>query len=343
VLKIEKGRLAEAFALLAESMDVLLPIRKDGLVNFGLYQDGADVDLDALKTVVSPKEFFLPQAENLYMGQRNGNDISIQPQKLTDAPFVVFGVKGCDVAGMAILDSVYLGDPVDRFYEARRKHGTVVALACENPAVTCFCKPFSIDAANPAADATAWLTGEWLYIEPTTEKGKELAKALAPLMEGADGAEVRAQQEEIRGKVDALPYSSLSLETFASRELLELFDSPVWDRMHDACLACGTCTFVCPTCQCYDIADFDTGNGVIRYRCWDSCMYSDFTLMAHGNSRKSQKERFRQRYMHKLVYHPRNNGGVFGCVGCGRCVNKCPVSLNIVKVIKKFGGGNDVQ
>jgi sulfhydrogenase subunit beta (sulfur reductase) len=29
---------------------------------------------------------------------------------------------------------------------------------------------------------------------------------------------------------------------------------------------------------------------------------------------------------------------MYSCVGCGRCVSKCPASLNIVKVIKKMGG-----
>ena len=110
----------------------------------------------------------------------------------------------------------------------------------------------------------------------------------------------------------------------------------LWEELYKPCLACGTCTFVCPTCQCYDIKDYDTGHGVHRYRCWDSCMYSDFTMMAHGNNRTSQMQRFRQRFMHKLVYYPANNDGMFSCVGCGRCVEKCPESLNIVKVIKAF-------
>ena len=65
-------------------------------------------------------------------------------------------------------------------------------------------------------------------------------------------------------------------------------------------------------------------------------MYSDFTMMAHGNNRTSQKERFRQRFMHKLVYFPANNDGMYSCVVFGRCVEKCPASLNIVKVVKAF-------
>ena len=86
---------------------------------------------------------------------------------------------------------------------------------------------------------------------------------------------------------------------------MELFNSDKWAGLSEACLGCGTCTFVCPTCQCYDIRDFDTGHGVQRFRCWDSCMYSDFTKMAGGQPRPTQLERFRQRFMHKLVYYPR--------------------------------------
>lgn len=44
--------------------------------------------------------------------------------------------------------------------------------------------------------------------------------------------------------------------------------------------------------------------------------------------------------MHKLVYYPANNDGIYSCVGCGRCVAKCPISMNIVKVIKTLGVKN---
>ena len=144
------------------------------------------------------------------------------------------------------------------------------------------------------------------------------------------------EEEKIRSIIEELPYSHLSLEGWNGDVLMERFESPLWEELYKPCLACGTCTFVCPTCQCYDIKDYDTGHGVQRYRCWDSCMYSDFTMMAHGNNRTSQKERFRQRFMHKLVYFPANNDGMYSCVGCGRCVEKCPASLNIVKVVKAF-------
>ena len=70
---------------------------------------------------------------------------------------------------------------------------------------------------------------------------------------------------------------------------------PEWKQLSESCLGCGTCTFVCPTCQCYAIEEFDTGKKVRRFRCWDSCMYSDFTQMSAGQPRPTQLERFRQR------------------------------------------------
>ena len=36
----------------------------------------------------------------------------------------------------------------------------------------------------------------------------------------------------------------------------------------------------------------------------------------------------------KNKYTKWRNNGEFGCVGCGRCLSKCPISMNIVKVMK---------
>jgi len=342
VLKIEKKNLPALFAAISNMADLYLPIRK-GAVNYSLWSEGVQVDLEMLKTVRSPKDFFLPQSENLYATTFEGKKIQLEAEPFADDPFVIFGVKGCDARGIEILDKVYLSNPADKFYAARRKQGTIVSLACSAPQATCFCKSFGIDASNPTGDVAMWIVNDVLYWEVQTEKGGGLTEALSDLLEPSTDNTVATHKADIRQKTDALPYSSgLLLDQLKSKHMLELFDAPQWDSLYQTCLACGTCTFLCPTCQCYDIKDFNTGGGVKRYRCWDSCMYSDFTLMAHGNPRKTQKERFRQRFMHKLVYYPDQNDGEYSCVGCGRCVNKCPASLDIIKVITSFGGNADV-
>ena len=337
--KIAKKDLSALFRMIAAQQELYLPVRSAGQVNYHVWSEEAEVDLDTLKSVKSPKDAFFPQSENLYSVQREGKKLTVCPEGLQDKDFVVFGMKACDVQGVKVLDRVFLADPVDTYYAARRQHGTIVALACHEPEESCFCKVFGIDCAEPAADVATWMVEDDLYWKPLTKKGETLTAAVYELLvEAGEAGEQKVEEEKtaIRAIVERLPYSHLSLEGWNGDNLNERFNSQLWEELYKPCLACGTCTFVCPTCQCYDIKDYDTGHGVQRYRCWDSCMYSDFTMMAHGNNRTSQMQRFRQRFMHKLVYYPLNNDGMFSCVGCGRCVEKCPESLNIVKVIKAF-------
>ena len=334
--RIAKEKLPALFREIAAQQELYLPVKTAGQVNFRAWSEEAEVDLDTLKSVKSPKDVFFPQSETLYTVKKENKKLSVEPEALKEQDFVVFGMKACDVQGVAVLDKVFLADPIDTFYAARRDHGTIVAMACHEPEETCFCKAFGIDCAEPAADVAVWMVGEDLYWKALTEKGERLTETLADLLTDADGAVVENEKTAIRAIVEKLPYSHLSLEGWNGEALEEKFNSELWEELYKPCLACGTCTFVCPTCQCYDIKDYDTGHGVQRYRCWDSCMYSDFTMMAHGNNRTSQMQRFRQRFMHKLVYFPANNDGMYSCVGCGRCVEKCPSSLNIVKVIKAF-------
>lgn len=344
MLKIAKNKLTELYAKIDESMDLFIPVKRAGEVNYGVWKESEEVSLETLKTVKSPKNAFFPQSENLMKFKKDGKNLDVidvretLAEKIEERPFVLFGVKACDYKGIEVLDKVFLADPVDSYYQMRREASTIVTLACSRPEESCFCNVFGIDATAPMGDVTTWLDSEYLYWQANTEKGEKLtALVKALLCEGGD-SEVAAQQAKTKEIMAKLPYANLDLSRFKPENLNELFNAKEWEEMSEACLGCGTCTFVCPTCQCFDIRDFKTNEGILRFRCWDSCMYSDFTQMAHGNSRTTQMQRFRQRFMHKLVYYPSQNDGTYSCVGCGRCVNKCPQKLNIVKVIKTLGG-----
>ena len=331
--KIAMASLNALFAKIAADKKLYLPIEKAGKVDFYEWNEGEKVRLDALKTVKSAKDVFFPQVENLLKFRVEGKSIEINQAPLCEEDFVIFGVRGCDAKSFEILDRVFLVDPRDEFYASRRAHGIVVTLACGEPEESCFCTNFGVNPANPGGDVTAWIVGEEMFLQANTEKGEKLIAEL----DEADAKAAEDEQARISEIVKKLPLNGLNLEGFDGEHLMEKFNDPKWEGLSRACLGCGTCTFVCPTCQCYDIRDFDNGKSVTRYRCWDSCMYSDFTLMAAENSRHTQLQRYRQRFMHKLVYFPANNEGVYSCVGCGRCVEKCPQGLNIVRVIKALG------
>ncbi len=335
--KIARERLSELFAAIAAKQKLYIPADFRGQAQFLPYESGMTLT-GRLNTARSAKDLFFPQTENLVGFQRKGREITIEETRDPGEPFCVFGVRACDARSFELLDRVFLAEPADTFYQARREHGTVLTLSCAEPEETCFCTAFGIDPAEPGGDAACWFADDTLYLQANTEKGAALLAGLT-LLEDADPAGAEGAKEASRAAAAKLPFGKLDLTGFDGAHMLELFNSPRWAELSQSCLGCGTCTFVCPTCQCYDIRDFDTGHGVRRFRCWDSCMYSDFTQMSAGQPRATQLERFRQRFMHKLVYFPSNNDGLYSCVGCGRCLTKCPISMNIVKVAKTLGEG----
>lgn len=314
-----------------------------GRADFARWTKGATLST-ALKTVRSAKDFFFPKTEPLVNFKMSGKTIEVDDPRKEVEDFVIFGVRACDAASFDIVDAVYIRQqPVDTYYKNRRDHSTVITLACTEPAQTCFCKLYNIDAAQPKGDVSAWIADGKIYFDANTEKGKafvEQAKSFDSVKNdfvSSDSKAVEAQQKITREKINDLPFVKLDLSKCSGDNMLKIFNSPLWNDMSATCLGCGTCTYVCPTCMCFDVRSITANDGTIKqFRCWDSCMYSDFTKMAAANPRLTQKERFRQRFMHKLVYYPMDHNGVKSCVGCGRCLESCPIHMNIVKVAKKI-------
>lgn len=335
--KISLDKIDQLFSQIAEKNTLYIPQDTEAGAKFEKWEEGKKLS-NALNTVRSAKDFFFPQTENLMDFKVEGKKIEIIDTRSESEDFVIFGVRACDVKSFEVLDRVFLSEPVDSYYKNRREHGIIMSLACTKPQETCFCKTFDIDAASPEGDVVCYKTDDALYMNAQSKKGEALMAALSAITEDADESAVSEQQKLIRERIEKLPLASLSKDAFGKDKTEKFFNAPEWKELSDTCLGCGTCTFVCPTCQCYDIKDFNTGHGIKRFRCWDSCMYSDFTKMSAGQPRLTQLERFRQRFMHKLVYYPTNNDGLFSCVGCGRCMAKCPIQMNIVKVMKKLGG-----
>ena len=111
--KIQKSELPKLYAAIAAKNDLFLPVKSAGKTNYALWNETAQVDIETLKTVKSPKDAFFPQSENLYTCDKEDGKTTITPEARCDAPFVVFGIKACDVRGIAVLDKVFLSDPVD--------------------------------------------------------------------------------------------------------------------------------------------------------------------------------------------------------------------------------------
>ncbi len=351
MLSISSNKINDFFKAIASKQDIFIPADTiEGKADFKKWSEGVELS-SQLKTVRSAKDFFFPKTEHMVSYKFEGKDVTVEDPRKELNDFVVFGVRACDAKSFGIIDNVYLNmKPVDSYYKNRREHGIIITLACNEPAKTCFCSSYKIDASladskNAAGDVSCWLADGKFYFRADTEKGKALLDSVKSVFADADEKAVSKVQKDISEKIEKLPFAHLDLSKVGGvkpEQMLKIFNSKIWDKVAEACVGCGTCTYVCPTCMCFDVRDFDTGNGIRQIRCWDSCMFSDFTQMAAENPRHTQKERSRQRFMHKLVYYPMAHEDIISCVGCGRCLENCPVNMNIVKVIKAIQEDKDI-
>lgn len=173
--------------------------------------------------------------------------------------------------------------------------------------------------------------GDGYTVKVLTENGAAAFEAVSDLTPAS--AQSLAKVESLRKASEQCLSKPFDPAAIAARDTLELFNAPFWDEIQFACINCGTCTFLCPTCWCFDIQDEVQGDKGDRLRLWDSCMFPLFTQHGSGHNPRSQKlQRVRQRFMHKLKYYQDKYGSGAACVGCGRCVQACPVNIDIRQV-----------
>lgn len=334
VLLLPKKGLAACVRGLLGAYRVYAPVRRDEELRFDEVTSPEEVVLDYRNTARSPKGALLPQVECLmrYDKERDRyNQTAAVP--FDEAPTVILGLRPCDTRSLLLLDAVFgQGQYTDPYYQARRRNTLVFSLACDRPRRTCFCQAFGSGPYDrEGADVFLREAGDAYLVEPLTERGEVALAALD--LQPVDAAHL-AQAEQVEAAAQG---QFLELEPVAGIEglLAGLFDCDVWAKVAEKCLACGTCTFNCPTCHCFNIEDRVFAASGERVRAWDSCQFPIFTLHASGhNPRPDQASRWRQRVMHKFNYLPENVGR-YGCVGCGRCVVSCPVALDIRDVLRR--------
>ena len=325
----DKDNIQTAVNALLPVYTVYAPTGKDERLAFTNINADNSSELNLLGSpLIPPKEVLFPRSESLYsMNPETG--LVTEPEIAEKT--LIFGVRPCDMRSIENLDAVFLEKGyVDSNYAKRRKNTTVVTLVCSAPPnETCFCESMGGDPAKAEGSdiiLTETKKGDGFVAESLTEKG-DLVLAL-----WNDIA-------EIKGEAAASEHNSLviSKPDDLAKKLTAAFDETKWAKLSEACLGCGTCSFVCPTCYCFDIDRENNATEITEYRCWDCCMFSDYSRMAGGhNPRPTKKERLRNRYLHKLSYFDERYGKTL-CVGCGRCITKCPASLDITEVIE-WGG-----
>ncbi len=339
-------------AKLAAGYRVLAPRQEGPAVIFRPYAKDqlAKADITALlkRSAASPKKAVFPQSETLveFKSVKDSEDPSKLNTELsvpeTAVPTVLFGCRPCDARGFVVLDRPYLEGPFkDPYYGARRAATVIVTQACPSAAPTCFCHWVGSDPSDSEGSDILFTAVEGGFaLEAVTPKGEELLKdagfaAADDKREAVDAAHAAAAESLVPAP---------ALEDVPEKIAKRFTDDAFWAKETVKCLSCGACTYLCPTCQCFTITDEGSQLNGRRLRSWDSCMTPLFTLETSGhNSRAAKYARMRNRVSHKFSFYPERYGGFYSCVGCGRCVISCPVSLDIRHMVTAAIEGVEVE
>ena len=315
-----------------EEFDLYAPVSLvEGVSVFKKIDHPKEVDLTQPLTQKPAKEIFFPQSESMLTYKRAGKQPLVTSMEEVKRERVLLGARPCDIEAISIIEKVFVSEPyTDVYFLEKRKKTTIIGLGCHQPLSTCFCasaggSPFRKD----GSDIFLVDLGETYAVELLTEKGmlfsgnKFFKEALSEDISRIKELEKRASERV----GTSIPMDGIEKRLDLMRE------SSFWDRVHEKCVGCRICTYLCPTCHCFDIVDEGDFVRGQRVRNWDSCLSPLYSLETSGhNPRPTTRERTRQRLMHKFNYFPKIFHRV-ACVGCGRCIQYCPVHFDIRQAI----------
>ena len=323
---------------LAKVFDLQVPLVEGDATRFGPYRKDAPCDFFRTPPAHPTKTLLLPNPEVLFRYTKDaGGRVTLSEGPLNSGLRVALGVRACDVRAFEALDAVFLRrGRADTVYQARRDSLCILGMGCVAPSPLCFCDrmgsyPFDTRGMDVLIVP---LTAGWA-LEALTERGRKVLETAASLLQAASAEEkkqVAALRAKGRERKSGAPvdFTALAGAVAASHE------APFWDNLAARCLGCGICTFVCPVCSCFTLEDTGKTLSGARQRAWDSCMFPAFTREASGhNPRQGMDRRLKQRFFHKFSYSI-ENGEPPGCVGCGRCVEKCPAAIDIREIVDFF-------
>ncbi|MBN2304817.1 MAG: 4Fe-4S dicluster domain-containing protein [Anaerolineae bacterium] len=331
-----KEKLAAFVEALLPNYRVVGPVQTEYGYAFDDIASPEQLQLDYTTTVLPPKKYFLPQREVLFNFSNEADDqgqphLDVRPVYADVEPTVIFGVHTCDMNGIMLYDKVFAEGYKDEHYAARREQTYVIGIECLRPCDSAaFCKDMGTLTAPPVYDLHMTDVGDYYMVDAGTGRGEQL------LLDHVPATMARKEDIQQLGHVLSAKWPNFRMRLKMSKDqtpsLLTLgYRAKLWEELGEKCLACGSCTNVCPTCFCFDVQDeldITMENGA-RARIWDSCQLREFALVAGGhNFRETKASRVRHRVMRKGKYIKQVHG-LLGCTGCGRCERACLVDITI--------------
>ena len=330
---ISKKDLDRIIDSIVETCQVFAPVNQEGIKLFQEIQSKDQIIWGDGNCHRSAKEIFFPMTEPIFFYKKTRLGVKIEPIQNHNKKRVLIGIRPCDAFALHVMDQVFTWDYKDELYLALRKNTVVMGLSCVKPEPFCFCTATNLSPFEErGSDILLTDLGDGMFhARIVTEKGtafterfKKYFKEITPEQE----LKKETLADTVISKMPA-PFPIADIKSWLDQN----FDHLIWEELGSGCIGCGTCTYLCPTCHCFDLTDENRGYSGQRRRNWDSCAFDHFTKMPSHQPRTLQWQRFRQRVMHKFKYYM-DKFSHLACVGCGRCRALCPAGKDIYQVIR---------
>lgn len=332
---VRNERMSNILARLGESYHVYAPMRfakrgpkgKD-LIRYGEIRELTDI-VYREKSNFSPKECIYPVSQTLF--RFDAQDCSVQ-EKADDKGIIII-CRACDINAFRRLDNIFLHNgEADLFYGRMREKVKFILLECRESFENCFCASMGTNKALGYSAA--------MRIDDICALMEICDEELLPYF--LDEVPIEFAPEFVKENPRKARIPAIERE-----KLGEICKMEFWDKYDGECIACGGCSTVCPGCSCFDTVDViydETSMEGERRRVWSSCMLRDFTQTAGGGlARKTQGANMRFKTLHKIYDYCRRFGGEHMCVGCGRCIDRCPRGIDFLDTINSFAEALEKQ
>jgi sulfhydrogenase subunit beta (sulfur reductase) len=328
ILKLQKNDLFPFLEVISKEAELWAPLAKGNKFAFDRVDDFSRIAMNATRTIIPPKKIMVPANFNMFHFNEKGYEEDLS--RVTDR--ILFGVHSCDIHGLLILDKLFAQVYPDPYYLEPRKRTLILGLSCW-PDEHCFCKSTHTHIVEEGYDLFFTNLESYFLVWIGSSRGDDLIR-LAPNLFDENLTE-KDIKTYIKWQAERDKAFKTEIQFIRMPDLMELsYRATFWEELGAACLACGSCTMVCPTCNCYNVMDkqFLGENPGQRIRHWDSCTLPEYSEVAGGeNFREKKSQRLKLWYTHKLQAYVSKYGKP-SCVGCGRCLVTCPVQINVKTV-----------
>ncbi len=338
--RVTKTNFLTLLGNIAADRDLFAPVESHGEISYQKWEEleGSTVHFPKNRITTPSKVFFFPPKEEV----ADFPDDTTQPQRKKQA---IFGLKSCDLNALRVLDNVFLGeDIIDPYYALRRHDTLLISSDCYETSENCFCNkvggaPYPEEGFDLNVTRLPGFDDLLVEFNSNSLRGKEIYKKNSDLFSQASEELLEERASFRRSQKEELEENNSDFQV--PENVGEVpSDDPMWRDFAEDCVECGACNLSCPTCHCFQLYEKREESTVKRRKVWDSCNFKGYSRVAGGaNPLESLESRVRNRFYDKFSRIPENHD-IYGCTGCGRCIDGCMGDIDMRDVLREVSIAN---